>query len=276
MKEITIKETKYGKNHPLGFILGPCVMESYTLLEETCGYLKEHLPFPFIFNSSFDKANRSSINSFRGPGLEKGLEYLLRIKKEFNVPVNTDIHLPEHANEAADVCDMLQIPAFLARQTDLLLAAAKTMKPIHVKKGQFMAPSDMEHVAAKIASTGNEQIIFTDRGTSFGYHNLVNDFRSFPIMSRFCAATCYDVTHSGQLPGQGAESGGEKAFMEPLAKAAVAAGCDMLYIETHANPEQAKSDRTTQWPLAKTPALLQKLYTLREHLCKEQQVCEQV
>ncbi|MCH9812006.1 3-deoxy-8-phosphooctulonate synthase [bacterium] len=276
MQEITIKNTKYGKKQPLGFILGPCVMESYTLLEEICGSLKENLPFPFIFKASFDKANRSSIDSFRGPGIETGLQYLQKIRAEFDVAITTDIHLPEHASIAAEVCDILQVPAFLARQTDLLVAAAKTMKPIHVKKAQFMAPSDMQHVAKKISSTGNEQIIFTDRGTSFGYHNLVNDFRSIPIMGKYCSATCYDVTHSGQLPGEGSESGGEKAFMEPLAKAAVAAGADMLFLETHPNPEMAKSDKTTQWPLEKTPALLNKLYALREHLCKEHHLAEQI
>lgn len=276
MNEIVIKKNKYGNNNPLGFILGPCVMESYSLLEEICGSLKESLPFPFIFKASFDKANRSSIDSFRGPGLEKGLQYLQDIAKAFDVAVTTDIHLPEHAIPAAEVCDVLQIPAFLARQTDLLVAAAKTMKPVHVKKAQFMAPYDMEHVAKKITSTGNEQIIFTDRGTSFGYHNLVNDFRCIPIMQKYCSATCYDITHSGQLPGQGKESGGEKAFMEPLAKAAVAAGADMLFLETHPNPAMAKSDKTTQWPLSNTPALLKKLYALREHLCKEHRFAEQV
>ncbi|MCH9617623.1 MAG: 2-dehydro-3-deoxyphosphooctonate aldolase [Chlamydiia bacterium] len=266
MKEIQINKTSYGEKKSLGFILGPCVIESLEQLQEICGYLKEHLPFPFIFKASFDKANRSSIDSYRGPGIEKGLEYLAKIKKEFDVAVTTDIHLPEHAKIAAEVCDILQIPAFLARQTDVLIAAAKTTLPIHVKKAQFMAPSDMQHVAKKILSTGNEQIIFTDRGTSFGYHNLVNDFRSIPIMKKYCSATCYDVTHSGQLPGQGQESGGEKAFMEPLSKAAVAAGADILFLETHPNPSEAKSDKTTQWPLKETPALLKKLYNLREHL----------
>jgi 2-dehydro-3-deoxyphosphooctonate aldolase (KDO 8-P synthase) len=273
MKEIKINGTSYGENKPLGFILGPCVIESLGQLQEICGHLKEHLPFPFIFKASFDKANRSSIDSYRGPGIEKGLEYLLQIKKEFGVAVTTDIHLPDHAKVAAEVCDILQIPAFLARQTDVLIAAAETMLPIHVKKAQFMAPSDMEHVAKKILSTGNKQILFTDRGTSFGYHNLVNDFRSFPIMKKYCAATCYDVTHSGQLPGQGQESGGEKAFMEPLSKAAVAAGADILFLETHPNPAEAKSDRTTQWPLKEAPALLKKLYNLREHLILSEKSC---
>lgn len=268
-KNLTINEIEYGQNRPLGFILGPCVMESYEQLQEICGTLKEELSVPFIFKASFDKANRSSVDSYRGPGIDKGLKWLSQIKQEFNIAVTTDIHLPEHAKEAAAVCDILQIPAFLARQTDLLIKAAETYLPIHVKKGQFMAPSDMEHVAKKITSTGNTQIMFTDRGTSFGYHNLVNDFRSFPIMKEYCRATCYDMTHSGQLPGQGAQSGGEKAYMEPLAKAAIAAGADMIFLETHPNPSLAKSDKATQWPLEKAPELIHKLYNLRQYLLTE-------
>jgi 2-dehydro-3-deoxyphosphooctonate aldolase (KDO 8-P synthase) len=269
-KNILINNTSYGQGRSLGFILGPCVIESYSHLEEICGTLKETLPFPFIFKASFDKANRSSIDSFRGFSIEEGLHYLSQIKKEFGVAVTTDVHLPEQVAMTAEVCDILQIPALLARQTDLIIKAAETMKPVHVKKGQFMAPSDMEHVAHKILSTGNKEIIFTDRGTTFGYNNLVNDFRSIPIMKKFCSATCYDVTHSGQMPGISKESGGERAFMEPLAKAAVAAGCDLIFLETHKNPPLAKSDKNTQWPLSHAPELLIKLYQLREFLLTEE------
>ena len=268
-ENIVIKGTEYGPCKPLGFILGPCGIESFQHMYDIAAFLKETLPYPFIFKASFDKANRSSINSFRGPGIEKGMEYLLRVKNELDLPVTTDIHHPEHAEIAASVCDILQIPAFLARQTDLLVAAAKTMVPIHVKKAQFMAPDDMKHASLKIASTGNKQILFTDRGTSFGYKNLVNDFRSIPIMKKYCSATCYDITHSGQLPGQGEESGGQRAYMEPLAKAAVAAGADFLFLETHPDPENAKSDRATQWPLDKALPFIQSLYKLRMYLLEE-------
>ncbi len=264
--QITIQGQTYGKDKPLGLILGPCVMESYEQLQEVCGYLKEHLNFPFIFKSSFDKANRSSVDSYRGVGIDKGLTYLSKIKQEFDVPVTTDIHLPTEALIVAEVVDIIQIPAFLARQTDLVIAAGNTHLPVHVKKGQFMAPRDMEHVSNKLLSTGNKQIVFTDRGSCFGYNNLVNDFRSFPIMKEYCSATCYDVTHSAQLPGQGKESGGEKAFMEPLAMAAVAAGCDMIYLEAHPNPLAAKSDRNTQMELKKVSRLVNRLQELRTFL----------
>ena len=267
--EISIKGNLFGPDKPLGFIIGPCMLESYDLIKEICTFLQNECDIPFIFKASFDKANRSSIETERGPGIKQGLEDLVRLKAQFNVAVTTDIHLPEHAKVAAQVCDIIQIPAFLARQTDLIVAAAETNLPIHVKKGQFMAPQDMEHVAQKILSTGNDQIIFTDRGTSFGYHNLVNDLRSFPIMKKFCSATCYDVTHSGQMPGQGKESGGEKAFMEPLAMAAVAAGSDMIFVETHPNPAKAKSDSKTQLPLSDIPAFITKLANLREYMLSQ-------
>jgi 2-dehydro-3-deoxyphosphooctonate aldolase (KDO 8-P synthase) len=271
-EEIKVGKLTFGKNRPLGFILGPCVIESYDQLLDVASYLKNFLPYPFVLKGSFDKANRSSISSFRGVGIEKGLKYLEKIKKDLDIAVTTDIHLPEHAEIVASVCDLIQIPAFLARQTDLVVNAAKTMLPIHVKKGQFMSPYDMEHVANKILHCGNSQIMFTERGTTFGYKNLVNDFRSFPIMQKYCSATCYDITHSGQLPGQGEESGGERAFMEKLAKAAVATGADILFLETHKNPKEAKSDKATQWPLDQTIPLLKKLYELRMYLLEERTV----
>ena len=263
---ISIQGKIYGKGKPLGLILGPCVMESYEQLQEVCGYLKEHLNCPFVFKSSFDKANRSSVDSYRGIGIDKGLTYLSKIKKEFDVAVTTDIHLPLEASIVAEVVDIIQIPAFLARQTDLIIAAGNTHLPVHVKKGQFMAPRDMEHVSNKLLSTNNRQILFTERGSCFGYNNLINDFRSFPIMQEFCSATCYDVTHSAQLPGQGKESGGEKAFMGPLAMAAVSVGCDFIFLEAHPNPLAAKSDRNTQMELKKVPPLVHKLQELRTFL----------
>lgn len=267
-KHLKIRNTKYGKNQPLGLILGPCAIESKETTLEVASYLKKHLDYPFIFKASFDKANRSSVDTPRGVGIDEGLDILESIKAKLDLAVTTDIHLPEHVEKAKQVCDILQIPAFLARQTDLVVEAAGTGLPVNVKKGQFMAPQDMEHVARKIQSTGNDQIIFTERGTSFGYHNLVNDMRSFPIMNKFCTATCYDITHSGQLPGQGKISGGEKAFMEPLAMAAIAAGADMIFLETHPNPEKAISDSKTQLPLEAVPALIEKLYKMRQYVQK--------
>ncbi len=269
---ISIQGKTYGPGNPLGLILGPCVIESYEQLKQVCGFLKEHLPCPFIFKASFDKANRSSVDSYRGVGIDKGLTFLSKIKQEFDVPVTTDIHLATEASIVGQVCDMIQIPAFLARQTDLILAAGATKIPVHVKKGQFMAPKDMEHLSNKILSTGNRQILFTERGSCFGYNNLVNDFRSFSIMNQYCSATCYDVTHSAQLPGQGKESGGEKAFMEPLSLAAVAAGCDVIFLEAHPNPSEAKSDRNTQMELHKVPALVNKLQNLRLFLQQKDRV----
>jgi len=271
--EISLGNIKLGKEAPLGLILGPCMLESYELIKEIATYLQDNLSSPFIFKASFDKANRSSIESYRGPGLEKGLELLQKLKDETGLLVTTDIHLPEQAHIASQVVDIIQIPAFLARQTDLLVEAAKTKKPVHVKKGQFMAPQDMEHASKKILSQGNDQIILTDRGTSFGYHNLVNDFRGIPIMKEFASATCYDVTHSGQMPGIGKTSGGSRAFMEPLAKAAIAAGSDMVFIETHPNPEKAKSDSQTQIPLKELPNFVNKLIALREYILQEASTC---
>lgn len=268
-KTVTVKDQSFGSNQPLGLILGPCMLESYELIKEVATYLKDHLEHPFIFKASFDKANRSSIETPRGPGIDRGLEYLQKLKDELNLAVTTDIHLPEHAAKAAQVVDIIQVPAFLARQTDLVVEAAKTGLPVHVKKAQFMAPQDMEHVAGKILESGNDQIIFTDRGTSFGYHNLVNDFRGMPLMKDFCSATCYDVTHSGQMPGLGKESGGQTRFMLPLSKAAIAAGCDMIFCETHPNPAKALSDSKTQLPLTKMPEFINELVNLRHFLISQ-------
>lgn len=247
MQDIKIGQFIVGDGHPLLFFSGPCVIES----EEHTLKCAEHLcklfdGKPFVFKSSFDKANRSSIKSYRGPGLKKGLEILAKVKKTFGVPVVTDIHLPEHADPASEVCDVLQIPAFLCRQTDLLVAAASTGRVVKVKKGQFLAPWDMQNVVDKIAQSGNTQILLTERGTSFGYNNLVCDMRAIPIMQKMGYPVCFDASHAVQLPGGcGTHSGGQSEFIPVLAKAAVAAGANSLYIESHDNPPAAKSDATT-------------------------------
>jgi len=211
-----------------------------------------------FFKASYDKANRSSIGSYRGPGLEVGLKILERVKKEIGIPIFTDVHTVEEATCASEVCDVIQIPAFLCRQTDLLIQAGKTGCMINVKKGQFMAPWDMKEVVKKIESTGNNKILLTDRGTSFGYNNLVSDFRGIPIMQKFGYPVFYDATHSVQLPGGlGNTSDGQREFIQVLSKAAIAAGCDGIYAETHPDPSLAKCDQKTQIPLEKLPAYLE-------------------
>lgn len=264
---IKIDSMEISPNSPLAFILGPCVIESEMFALKMAEKLKEKCPYPFIYKSSFDKANRSSIHSYRGPGLKKGLQILKKIKDEFNIPVTTDIHQPEQAEAVAQVADIIQIPAFLCRQTDLLTAAAKTGRPINVKKGQFVAPYDMRHVVTKIKEAGGEQIILTDRGATFGYNNLVSDMRAIPIMKDLGAIVCFDATHSLQLPGGlKEESGGEKRFISPLASAAVAAGADMVFMEVHENPKQAKCDAATQLSLEELFPLLDRLSSLKKEV----------
>ena len=215
---------------------------------------------PYIFKASYDKANRSSLKAFRGPGLKEGLRILGKIKSELKLPILTDIHEASQAQPAAEVCDVLQVPAFLARQTDLLLAAGKTGRIVNVKKAQFLSPWEMGNVAEKVASTGNTKIIITERGASFGYQNLVVDMRSFPIMQRTGYPVVFDVTHSVQLPGgQGHSSGGQPQFIEPLARAGVAAGVDGIFLETHDNPAKALSDGPNALPLQELLGLLMKL-----------------
>lgn len=232
---------------------GPCVIESQEIIEEVAGTLKEvtsKLGINYVFKASFDKANRSSISSFRGPGITKGLEMLQSIKDKFNVPVVTDIHTPEQAAIVAEVADILQIPAFLCRQTDLLVAAAETGKIINIKKGQFLSPEQMGTLVKKVESVGNNKILLTDRGTSFGYNNLVVDFRSIPIMHKFGYPVVFDATHSVQLPGaNGNCSGGDRTFVPPLAKAAMGAGADVLFFEVHPDPDKALSDGPNMVPL---------------------------
>ncbi len=252
-----------GEGQPLCVMSGPCVIESEEHTMRCAEQLKKiasRLPIHFIFKASYDKANRSSVHTFRGPGIEEGLRILEKVKKELELPVVTDVHLPEEAHAVAEVCDLLQIPAFLCRQTDLILAAAATLKPVHVKKGQFMAPWDMQQVVEKVRSCGNHNIILCDRGASFGYNNLVSDMRSIPIMQAMNVPVTYDASHSVQLPGGlGNSSGGDRKFIPTLAQAAIAAGCDALFIESHLNPDEAKSDKATVFPLDQLEALLQKL-----------------
>jgi 2-dehydro-3-deoxyphosphooctonate aldolase (KDO 8-P synthase) len=215
---------------------------------------------PYVFKASYDKANRSSVNSFRGPGLKEGLRILSKIKADSNLPVLTDIHEAAHAAPAAEVVDILQIPAFLARQTDLLVAAGKTGRVINVKKPQFVSPADMGNVVEKIASTGNTNIILTERGSSFGYQNLVVDFRAFPVLQKYGYPVVFDVTHSVQLPGgQGHASGGQPEFIETLARAGIAAGVDGIFLETHDNPAKALSDGASALPLDQLAGLLSRL-----------------
>lgn len=270
MQEIVAAGFTIGKSHPLVLICGPCVMENEHLVLSSAEFLKnlcESLHIPIIFKSSYDKANRSSIHSFRGPGLDQGLLLLERVKKEFELPVLTDIHTPFEATAAGQVCDVLQIPAFLCRQTDLLLAAGHTGKVVNIKKGQFVAPWDMKHPVEKIRSTGNEKILLTDRGTCFGYNNLVSDMRSIPIMQELGCPVCFDATHSVQLPGgDGQTTGGQRQFVQTLAKAAVASGCDALFIEAHPNPPEAKSDKTCQVPFEQLKNLLTQVLSIREAL----------
>ena len=264
--EITLGSLRLGGGNPLFLIAGPCVIESEAharKMAEKIAKIAADAGVPYIFKASYDKANRSSAKAFRGPGAKEGLRILGKIKSELKLPILTDIHEASQAEAAAEICDVLQIPAFLARQTDLLLAAGKTGRIVNVKKGQFLSPWDMGNVAEKVASTGNTKIILTERGASFGYQNLVVDMRSFPVMQKFGYPVVYDVTHSVQLPGgKGDASGGQPEFIEPLARAGVAAGVDGVFLEAHGNPAAALSDGANALPLAQLPALLGKLKDL--------------
>ncbi len=248
-----LKDFEIGKNK-LTILAGPCAIESMEVLRTTAEELKkvcDELDINYVFKSSFDKANRSSIDSYRGLGMEKGLEMLAQIKKEFDLPIVTDIHLPEQAEPVAEIADIIQIPAFLCRQTDLLVAAAKTGKIVNIKKGQFLAPEQMKSIVKKVEDSGNKNIMLTDRGTSFGYNNLVVDFRSIPIMKEFGYPVVFDATHSVQTPGSNGDStGGDRRFVPTLAKCAMAAGADVLFFEIHPNPGCALCDGPNMLPLA--------------------------
>lgn len=260
MQRIPLNDFFIGEGEPLAIMCGPCVIEGeeHTLrAAEELLKIFDKTTINFIFKSSYDKANRSSITSFRGPGIKEGLSILKKVKETFGVPVITDVHSPEDAAEAAQVCDILQIPAFLCRQTDLIIAAAQTGRVVNVKKGQFMAPWDMKNVIEKCRSVGNPNVILTDRGTMFGYNNLVSDFRAIPIMQAFGVPVCFDATHSVQLPGgQGSSSGGQREFIPVLAKAAIASGANSLFIEAHPNPKNAKSDAASVIDFKDLPKLL--------------------
>ena len=248
---------------PLLLIAGPCVIESEGHAVGIARAIRDiaaRCRVPYVFKASYDKANRTSLGSFRGPGLAEGLRILRKVREDVGVPVLTDIHEPAHAAPVATVADVLQIPAFLCRQTDLLVAAAQTGRAVNIKKGQFLAPSDMRHAAAKVASAGNDRVILTERGTSFGYHNLVVDMRSLPMMRSLGYPVIYDVTHSLQLPGAGdGVTAGQAEFIEPLARAGVAAGVDGVFMEVHERPEQAKSDAQNALKLDLLEALLTRL-----------------
>lgn len=262
-REISIDSIKIGAGRPLVLIAGPCVIESEEATLRNAERLLticNGLSMPLIFKASYDKANRTSIGSFRGPGLKEGLRILAKVKESLGLPVLSDIHSIEQIAPAAEVLDVLQIPAFLCRQTDLLVAAARSGRVINVKKGQFLAPWDMKNVAGKLAASGNEDIILTERGVSFGYNNLVVDMRSFPVMRSSGYPVVFDATHSVQLPGgQGESSGGQREFVEYLSRAAVATGIDGIFMEVHEDPDKALCDGPNSIPLSELPLLLKKL-----------------
>jgi 2-dehydro-3-deoxyphosphooctonate aldolase (KDO 8-P synthase) len=263
---ISLGSVQIGGHSPLFLIAGPCVIESEAharMMAERVAKVAADAGIPYVFKASYDKANRSSVNSYRGPGLKEGLHILAKIKADLKLPILTDIHEQAHAAPAAEVCDILQIPAFLARQTDLLVAAGKTGRVVNIKKPQFISPWDMKNAIEKVESTGNKQIVLTERGASFGYQNLVVDFRSFPVLKKSGYPVVFDVTHSVQLPGgQGHASGGQPEFIEPLARAGVAAGVDGIFLETHDQPAKALSDGANALPLAELPGLLSRLKQL--------------
>ena len=260
MKVIHIKNITINEKTPFVLIAGPCVIETEKIALETAEEIKKitaELEIPYIYKSSYAKANRQSIDSYTGPGLEQGLKILERVKKEFDLLILTDIHSPLEAIPAAEIADILQIPAFLCRQTDIIVAAAKTGKPINIKKGQFMAPEDMDAIAAKAEYFGNDQILLTERGTTFGYHNLVIDFRSIVIMKNLGYPVVFDATHSLQLPGASkGQSGGQPQFIFPMARAAVAVGIQALFLETHPCLEEALCDASNMLPLQQLKELL--------------------
>lgn len=267
-REVAVKSVTFANDAPLALIAGPCQLESLEHARMLAGRIAaaaEAARMPWVFKGSFDKANRSSLSGKRGLGMEAGLSILSKIGAEFGVPVLTDIHGPEQCAAVAQAVDILQIPAFLSRQTDLLLAAGETGAAINVKKGQFLAPWDMANVAAKIASTGNQRLMLCERGASFGYNMLVSDMRSLPIMAETGYPVVFDATHSVQLPGgQGTSSGGQRQFVGTLARAAVAVGCAAVFIETHEDPDNAPSDGPNMVPIDGLAPLLARLHALDE------------
>jgi len=263
VKTVKIGAIEIGGNRPLVLIAGPCVIESEDQIRKTVEGLKEitrGVNIPFIFKSSYDKANRTSIKSYRGPGIEKGLKILEKVKGEFNIPLLIDVHRIEEVKSVSKVADILQVPAFLCRQTDLIISIARTGKPINVKKGQFLSPWDMQNVIEKIESTGNKNILLTERGSCFGYNNLVVDIKSLPIMRSFGYPVVFDATHSVQKPGgKGTATAGEREYVPFLAQAAVATDIDGLFLEVHPEPEEALSDGPNMIRLNRVKELLEKL-----------------
>lgn len=259
-------EIVVGAGRPLLVIAGPCVIEGEALCVEVAGAARDvcaRLGLPYIFKASFDKANRTSVASFRGPGLDEGLKILAEVKRQVGVPVLTDAHLPDQVAATAEVADVIQVPAFLCRQTDLMLAAAETGLPVHVKKAQFLGPQDMGYVVEKLRSCGNDRVLLCERGTTFGYNNLVVDFRSIPVMQALGCPVIFDATHSVQCPGGlGGRSGGDRDLAPTLAAAGVAAGADGVFIETHPQPEKGLSDAATMLPLEGLAPLLVKLKSI--------------
>jgi 2-dehydro-3-deoxyphosphooctonate aldolase (KDO 8-P synthase) len=262
-REISIGNVMIGGENPLAFIAGPCAIEGEDITLRAAVKLKEFsdkYSIPLIFKSSYDKANRTSVGAFRGPGIKEGLKILRRIKQETGLPILSDVHSVDEMGPASEVLDVLQIPAFLSRQTDIIVAAAKTGKPVNIKKGQFLAPGDVINIINKARSAGNEDVMITERGASFGYNNLVVDMRSFPIIQESGCPVIYDATHSVQLPGgQGSCSGGQRQFILPLSRAAAAAGCDAVFMEVHEDPDKALCDGPNMLPIDEFPFLAMKL-----------------
>jgi 2-dehydro-3-deoxyphosphooctonate aldolase (KDO 8-P synthase) len=266
---ISVRGRQCGAGLPLLFIAGPCVIESEELVlsvAQRLAEISEQLSVPLVFKSSFDKANRTSIHSYRGPGLQKGMEILARVKEKTGLPITTDVHEANQAEPAAQVCDILQVPAFLARQTDLVQAIAEATARhggvVNVKKPQFVAPEDMQHAVNKCVESGNENILLTDRGSTFGYGWLVNDMRAIPTMQKFGTPVIIDCTHSVQRPG-GKTTGGQREMIPTIARAAVAAGCDGVFFETHPDPDKALSDGPNMLPLSEVPRFMRQLQRLR-------------
>lgn len=267
MRQVKLGEIVFGDPYQFVLIAGPCVIESEELAMRHAEKIRDvarTLEIPFVFKSSYDKANRTSLESFRGPGLEKGLKILGKIKKNLLVPILSDVHSVEEVKEAAEVLDIIQIPAFLCRQTDLIVAAAKSKKIVNVKKGQFLSPWDVKNIIHKVESSGNRNILITERGASFGYSNLVSDFRAIPVLRGFGYPVVFDATHSVQIPGGlGTASGGQAEFIPTLARCAVAAGTDAVFLEVHERPEHAKSDGPNSLSLQKLKELLVTLKKIR-------------
>jgi 2-dehydro-3-deoxyphosphooctonate aldolase (KDO 8-P synthase) len=270
-RTVSVGNLSCGSGRPLLWILGPCVIESHDLtlqIAETLKGIADRLRLPLVFKASFDKANRSSGKTFRGPGLKEGLKTLAAVKRHTGLPVTTDVHECHQAAAVAEVCDLLQVPAFLARQTDLIIAVGSTGKAVNVKKGQFMAPWDMKNVVSKMDEVGNPNLLLTERGSTFGYGMLINDMRAIPWMQDLGRPVIFDGTHSVQMPGgKGDRSGGDRRMVPYLTRAAVAAGCDGVFLETHPRPDEALSDGPNMIPLNELPSLIECCLRLREATC---------